>query len=344
MNQITPENLRGLRKKLGLSSQQAADSVYKNLRLWQRYEAPLSASSSLRIPPATLELFCLKHGLPYPPNKQGKLGKLVSFYGGQGGAGHTLLTIDISIALMADGYEVLVISDRNGSALFGEMSVKKNYPFPRTIQVESINKAAFTNDLVDFPYSSSPKAIKPIISNYDFVFLDMNFMIAEQYFDELKPDLIVAPAKINETKDRNETAFFNLLNLATRFSEHKNDKTKLALLMIAVSTDYVFCPGYHGLLDESSESYSEEIDYFYGRQKEAQYNQEELLKLFNSLESKPNTHFMNSYTSDVYDNYREKYADGYSIFHKAPNSLPAHELMSVKNEMLRILGIPDKNL
>jgi hypothetical protein len=343
MNQITPENLRELRKKLGLSSQKAADSVYKNLRLWQRYEAPLSASSSLRIPPATLELFCLKHGLPYPPNKHGKLGKLVSFYGGQGGAGHTLLTIDISIALMADGYEVLVISDRNGSAMFGEMSVKHNYPFPRTIQVDESNNLRFTNAL-NFPYSSSPKSLKPIIENYDFVFLDINRTLAMDYFDELEPDLIIAPAKINEDNIRNRTALNNVTNLSSRLAEQKNVKTKLALLMVAVSTDYAFSPSYHGLLDENADDYEEVRDYFYHQQEKDQQDQEELLKLFNTLGKQANVQFMNSYTSDAYDNYRERYAKGYSIFHKAPNSLPAHELRSVKNEMLRVLGIPDKNL
>ncbi len=343
MNQITPENLRGLRKKLGLSSQQAADSVYKNLRLWQRYEAPLSASSSLRIPPATLELFCLKHGLPYPPNKQGKLGKLVGFYGGQGGAGHSLLTIDISIALMADGYEVLVISDRNGSAMFGEMSVKHNYPFPRTIQVDESNNMRFTNDL-NLPYSSSPKSLKPIIENYDFVFLDINRTLAMDYFDELEPDLIIAPAKINEDNIRNRMAFNNVNNLSSGLAERKNVKTKLALLMVAVSTDYAFSPSYHGLLDENADDYEEVRDYFYDQQEKDQQDQEALLELFNTLGKLANVQFMNSYTSDAYDNYRERYAKGYSIFHKAPNSLPAHELRSVKNEMLRMLGIPDKNL
>ena len=342
MERITPENLRELRKKLGLSSQQAADSVYKNRRLWQRYEAPVTAGSSLNIPPATLELFCLKHGLPYPPNKQGKLGKLVSFYGGQGGAGHTLLTIDISTALMADGYEVLVISDSSGCAMYGEMSVKHNYQFPKTLEVESSSKLGEAGDLFGFPISSSPAGLKPIIDNYDFVFLDMNFMIAEKYFDILEPDLIIGPAKINEIKDRNVKAFYNLEHLAKRFSEQKNEKTKLALLMVAVSTDYAFSPSYYGLFDESADDYEEQRDFYYEQQEKDQLDQEELLKLFNSLTGKPNMYLMNSYTSDAYDNYSERYAKGYSIFNKAPNSLPSHELRSVKNEILRLLGVPER--
>ena len=201
---------------------------------------------------------------------------------------------------------------------------------------------SFTNDLVDLPCSTSPKALKPIIDNYDFVFLDIGFMKAEKYFDVLEPDLIIGPAKINEIKDRNVRAFYNLRNLAKRFSYQKNDKTILALLMVAVSTDYAFSPGYYGLFDESADDYEEERDIYFKQQEKDQLDQEELLKLFNSLAGKPNMYLMNSYTSDAYDSYRERYAKGYSIFNKAPNSLPAHELRSVKNEMLRILGVPSR--
>ena len=164
------------------------------------------------------------------------------------------------------------------------------------------------------------------------------------YFDELEPDLIIAPAKINEDNIRNRTAFNNVNNLSSGLAERKNVKTKLALLMVAVSTDYAFSPSYHGLLDENADDYEEVRDYYYHQQEKDQQDQEELLELFNTLGKLANVQFMNSYTSDAYDNYRERYAKGYSIFHKAPNSLPAHELRSVKNEMLRMLGIPDKNL
>ena len=340
MERIPPENLRELRKKLGLSSQQAADSVYKNRRLWQRYEAPVTAESSLNIPPATLELFCLKHGLSYPPNRQGKLGKLLSFHGGQGGAGHTLLTIDCSIALMADGYEVLIVSDRHGSAIYSEMSAKHNYPFPRTVLFdESLEEF---KGLLGSISSSSSTDFKSVKGNYDFVFLDIDPVIEKYYFDKIKPDLIIAPAKINEDYFRNRTAYNNLISLASKFSKQKNDKTKLALLMIAVSTDYVFNPDSYGLFDENSDDYEEVKEQFYEEQRNDQEAQEELLKLFSSLRGLPNLHLMDSYTSDAYNSYRERYAKGYSIFNKAPNSLPAHELRSVKNEILRLLGVPSR--
>ncbi|WP_165722331.1 MULTISPECIES: hypothetical protein [unclassified Pseudoalteromonas] len=112
--------------------------------------------------------------------------------------------------------------------------------------------------------------------------------------------------------------------------------------MIAVSTDYAFSPGYYSLFDESADDYEEQRDFYFEQQEKDQLDQEELLKLFNSLTSNPNMYLMNSYTSDAYDSYRERYAKGYSIFNKTPNSLPAHELRSVKSEILKLLGIPQK--
>ena len=51
---------------------------------------------------------------------------------------------------------------------------------------------------------------------------------------------------------------------------------------------------------------------------------------------------MRSYTSNTYKIYSKGYDKGFSIFNKAPNSLPAHELRSVKNEILRLLGVPER--
>ncbi|MBE0379221.1 hypothetical protein [Pseudoalteromonas prydzensis] len=342
MERITPENLRELRKKLGLSSQQAADSVYKNRRLWQRYEAPVTAGSSLNIPPATLELFCLKHGLPYPPNKQGKLGKLLSFYGGQGGAGQTLLTIDICTALMADGYEVLMISGSTGCAIFQGQSARLNFPFPRTIEIREFPSFE-KDDFLELPDSSSPESLKPIIERYDFVFLDLSFSIGRYYFESLEPDLIIAPAKISEDKLRNMTAFNNLVSLAEYLYKQKIEKTKYALLMVGVSTHYTFSPEYYGLINEGDVDYDEKRSYHFKEQEEQEREQEELIELFNNLKRVQNMHFMNSYTSNAYNSYAHRYGKGYSIFNKAPNSLPAHELRSVKNEILRLLGVPERS-
>ena len=63
-------------------------------------------------------------------------------------------------------------------------------------------------------------------------------------------------------------------------------------------------------------------------------------EFFNNLTSKPNMYLMNSYTSDAYDIYRERYEKEYIVY--LIRHQTRYELRSVKNEILRLLGIPQK--
>jgi transcriptional regulator with XRE-family HTH domain len=56
------EQLKKLRKKIGLSQAQAADQVHVALRTWYRWEA-----GERRIPESVVELFCTKNKIGYPP-------------------------------------------------------------------------------------------------------------------------------------------------------------------------------------------------------------------------------------------------------------------------------------
>jgi len=57
---MKPEELKALRKQLGLSQSKAAALVRVTQRTWARYE------SGDRDPPeGVIELFCLKTGTPY---------------------------------------------------------------------------------------------------------------------------------------------------------------------------------------------------------------------------------------------------------------------------------------
>lgn len=51
-------------------------------------------------------------------------------------------------------------------------------------------------------------------------------------------------------------------------------------------------------------------------------------------------YLMNSYTSDAYDIYRERYEKEYIVY--LIRHQTRYELRSVKNEILRLLGIPQK--
>ena len=60
---MTPEQMKELRKRLGLSISQAAKCVHVTDRSWLRYE-----SGDRKIPDAIVHLFHVQNGLKYPPN------------------------------------------------------------------------------------------------------------------------------------------------------------------------------------------------------------------------------------------------------------------------------------
>lgn len=60
---MTPQQVKQLREKAGLSLAEAARCVQIAQRSWQRYEA-----GDRKIPPGLVELFCMKNGLKYPPD------------------------------------------------------------------------------------------------------------------------------------------------------------------------------------------------------------------------------------------------------------------------------------
>ena len=64
---VTPEQLKKLRKRSGLTQTEAGLVVYAKLRSWQNWETPTNLPSSRQIPIALLELFCIKMNIKFPP-------------------------------------------------------------------------------------------------------------------------------------------------------------------------------------------------------------------------------------------------------------------------------------
>lgn len=113
---ITPTQLRNLRKLLGLTAQQAADSVRVNYRTWKGYEAPYSAPSHRDISESTLSHFCIQHEIAYPPiSDDGRLiyknCKVVSFAAYKGGVGKSPITIAAAALLANQGHRVAVVTN-----------------------------------------------------------------------------------------------------------------------------------------------------------------------------------------------------------------------------------------
>lgn len=64
---ITPEQIKKLRKRAGLTQTEAAKLIHVQLNAWQRWEAPEGSDYSRKMSETCLELFCIKIGSPYPP-------------------------------------------------------------------------------------------------------------------------------------------------------------------------------------------------------------------------------------------------------------------------------------
>lgn len=62
---ISPKDLKTLRKKLGLTQREAADTVLVTHRTWQNWEAEAGSTNHRVIPEYVLELFCIKQKVPY---------------------------------------------------------------------------------------------------------------------------------------------------------------------------------------------------------------------------------------------------------------------------------------
>lgn len=62
---IEPGELKSLRKRLGYTQQQAADTVLSPKRTWQNWEAERGNGNHHVIPEGFLELFCIKNKIPY---------------------------------------------------------------------------------------------------------------------------------------------------------------------------------------------------------------------------------------------------------------------------------------
>ena len=63
---MNAENLKELRKEIGLSVAEAALQVHVTSRSWARYE-----SGERKAPEGVIELFCIKNNIDYPLNWAG---------------------------------------------------------------------------------------------------------------------------------------------------------------------------------------------------------------------------------------------------------------------------------
>lgn len=113
---VSPKQLRRLREFAKLKTSDAATLARISKRAWESYEVPIDKPSSRAIPAATLELFCLKAKIPFPPVRDDgvlaiDVAKVLGFTCMKGGVGKSPITIEAANDLARRGYSVGIISD-----------------------------------------------------------------------------------------------------------------------------------------------------------------------------------------------------------------------------------------
>jgi chromosome partitioning protein len=116
MSLISPEDLKSLRHALGLTAEQAAATIGVKERTWQSYETSLGQPSHRTIKMSSLQLFCERRGVPYPPvSNDGRLlvngCKVISITTLKGGVGKSPITVNVATELAARGKRVAIISN-----------------------------------------------------------------------------------------------------------------------------------------------------------------------------------------------------------------------------------------
>jgi len=116
MSLISPEDLKSLRHALGLTAEQAAATIGVKERTWQSYETSLEQPSHRTIKMSSLQLFCERRGVPYPPvSNDGRLlvngCKVISVTTLKGGVGKSPITVNVATELAARGKRVAIISN-----------------------------------------------------------------------------------------------------------------------------------------------------------------------------------------------------------------------------------------
>ncbi|MBH1967147.1 MAG: AAA family ATPase [Pseudomonadales bacterium] len=137
MSLISPEDLKSLRHVLGLTAEQAAATIGVKERTWQSYETSLEQPSHRTIKMSSLQLFCERRGVPYPPvSNDGRLlvnsCKVMSITTLKGGVGKSPITVNVATELAARGKRVAIISNdivykcfvKEEAKLYGEFDPK----------------------------------------------------------------------------------------------------------------------------------------------------------------------------------------------------------------------------
>ncbi|MFJ3008305.1 AAA family ATPase [Pseudomonas fluorescens] len=151
---IKPEELKVLRLSRGISIKDAANSVGRDYRTWQGYEASGNSESKIKIKPEVLSKFFRAHKIFWPS------AKVISVAAYKGGVGKTPITVAVAAAFALKGFRVAVVTNDH---VFRSHSESEN------AHVKASGKVAGSVDFYDeadiVMYQGEAQSIREMVGN-----------------------------------------------------------------------------------------------------------------------------------------------------------------------------------
>ncbi|WP_350600200.1 P-loop NTPase [Pseudomonas sp. 65/3-MNA-CIBAN-0223] len=188
MSLISPEDLKSLRHVLGLTAEQAAATIGVKERTWQSYETSLEQPSHRTIKMSSLQLFCERRGVPYPPvSNDGRLlvnsCKVMSITTLKGGVGKSPITVNVATELAARGKRVAIISNDIVYKCFVKEEVKLYGEFdPKGRSVNYFNAEdvlLYSAEVHDLEHELSERLSEDSTERPDVTEVENGYLIAE---------------------------------------------------------------------------------------------------------------------------------------------------------------------
>ena len=340
---ITTDQIKALRKKVGVTQKKAAELVHISTRQWQKFEEIDTSPTHVRIQDATLELFCLKTGIEFPPNlnkHMTKSGKVISFAGGAGSIGRTLLTHDFAQLLVNEGHKVLIITnDFHYTETLKHRLKDHDESCPRIIDIDnfknSYNFKIRKNFIRDF---------NDIKERFDFIFFDIPDGVPNHYNIleiGIKFDLLITPCRLN---DRFNVSIQSIVQFNDTITKG-NLSTKVALLLLGVDWYFYNDFYYHSIDAEllSAGVSKQVVEYVFNRRDEVlaekKHEFEICLQRVSCL-SDTGVYVFQSYSSRAYAYYEQSHLpkDARKELITSTSTIIPFEDNAIKREMLTLLN------
>lgn len=233
--------------------------------------------------------------------------------------------------LAAEGFEVIIITDETGHLrLLEKRYIATNTVFPKVLNVDDISWGT---------KNSSNMGFESIKKNYDFILFDIERNQEHIFIDRYLIDLIIIP--LNPAHNVN-TSLRNAVEFNKR-TKANHSRSIVACLLVGITQDYTFDFHYHGLEHYISEN---ELNRLYEKSKRDRLSHERYFTELNSIK-KLGIYVFDTYSSDVYKIYENEHVEKHGFhsmgyhFLDEPNTLSAHQLRGIKNEIKRLLSISD---